>query len=118
MSPEAKEFFDKKVDALLNIVGQHLVNKAKRYCPVDTGRLRGSITFATSKIQSEDLTDVQAYSDMIKPPTEINVVRVGTAVGYAPAVEFGTKSRGNSPFLRPALLTTDLKDIARKAGFK
>jgi len=115
--PEGEAYINKKVDALLNVLGQVLVNKAKRFCPVDTGRLRGSITYATSKEQSD--TDSGATdNDKIKSPTEINVVRVGTAVEYAMAVEFGTKDRGNSPFLRPALLTTDLDSIKRKVGFK
>lgn len=51
------------------------------YCPVDTGRLRGSITY--------DTDDTTMY--------------VGTNVEYAPYVELGTVNMDAQPFLRPAL---------------
>jgi len=58
---------------------------AKRLCPVDTGRLRSSI--------SHDLgRDGRGL-----------VGSVGTNVEYAPHVEFGTRYMRAQPFLRPAL---------------
>jgi HK97 gp10 family phage protein len=57
--------------------------KAKELCPVDTGKLRASIT---PVIQSW----AQAY--------------VGTNTEYAPYVEFGTKHSPAQPFLEPAFL--------------
>lgn len=58
---------------------------AKRLCPVDTGRLRASITHALDR-DSQGLVGV-----------------VGTDVDYAPYVELGTSKAGAQPFLRPAL---------------
>ena len=54
--------------------------EAKKICPVDTGRLRSSIT-----VERNDL-----------------VAEVGSNVKYAPYVEFGTKRQRAQPYLRPA----------------
>jgi HK97 gp10 family phage protein len=59
--------------------------RAKRKCPVDTGRLRSSITHEAGQ-DSKGL-----------------LVRIGTNVHYAPYVEFGTIRMRPQPFLRPAL---------------
>ena len=59
--------------------------EAKSLCPVDTGRLRASIT---SRVETEDSKIVGI---------------VGTSVEYARDVEFGTVKMGNRPFLYPAL---------------
>ena len=53
---------------------------AKKTCPVDTGRLRNSITHAVDG----------------------NDVYIGTNVEYAPPVEMGTVNQKAQPFLRPA----------------
>lgn len=58
---------------------------AKRLCPVDTGRLRSSIT-------NELGTDAQGL-----------LAAVGTNVEYAPYVELGTSRMAAQPFLLPAL---------------
>ena len=58
---------------------------AKRRCPVDTGRLRSSITHEL-RVDAEGLHAV-----------------VGTDVEYAAYVEFGTSRMHAQPFLRPAL---------------
>lgn len=61
-------------------------NEARRLCPVDTGRLRSSITHQVR-------TDPRGV-----------VARVGTNVVYAPFIELGTRFAEAQPFLRPALL--------------
>lgn len=53
---------------------------AKMNCPVDTGNLRGSITF-----------DVNG-----------DCAEIGTNVEYAPYVEYGTLHQPAKPFLGPA----------------
>lgn len=58
---------------------------AIRACPVDTGRLRSSITHDVGQ-------DERGL-----------VGRVGSDVVYAPYVEFGTSRTPAQPFLRPAL---------------
>lgn len=62
--------------------GLRVVAGAKRRAPVDTGRLRNSITF-----------EVTADGD---------VVRVGTNLEYAAFQEFGTRKMPARPFLFPA----------------
>lgn len=59
--------------------------QAKRLCPVDTGRLRASITHDVDK-------DDQGIYAM-----------VGTDVHYGPYIELGTRFMRPQPYLRPAL---------------
>lgn len=70
---------------ILETCGLVAENYSKRLCPVDTGRLRSSITHAV---------DVNEQS-----------VEIGTNVEYAAAQEFGdyTHKVGQSPYLRPAI---------------
>lgn len=58
---------------------------AKMNCPVDTGRLRSSITNRVG-VEGGGLVGI-----------------VGTNVEYAPYVEFGTRYMAARSFLRPAL---------------
>lgn len=80
--------------------GLRVQNNARMLAPVDTGRLRSSIT-AT---KGSDGTG--AYVD------------IGTNVEYAAYVEFGTIYMAAQPYLRPALalavgyLATDLQGAA------
>lgn len=65
----------------LEIMGGKAETYAKQLCPVDTGRLRNSITH-----------------EQYDTDTEI----VGTNVEYAPFVELGTRRQKAQPYLRPA----------------
>lgn len=67
----------------LMLAGAFVQTDAKLRCPVDTGRLRASIS-------------VKEISDLH--------VRVGTNVEYAPFVELGTRYKGARPYLVPALI--------------
>lgn len=58
---------------------------AKQLCPVDTGRLRSSITW------------------QIQRDTQGLLAVIGTNVEYARYVELGTIHTAAQPFLRPAL---------------
>jgi len=60
-------------------------NAAKQLCPVDTGRLRSSIT-----------NEIGQDGDGL-------VATIGTNVEYAPHVELGTSKMAAQPFLLPAL---------------
>jgi len=58
---------------------------AKRMCPVDTGRLRASLSH-----------------EMEKKGDEV-IGRVGTNIEYGVYVEYGTERMSAKPYLRPAL---------------
>ena len=76
-----------------------LERNAKQKCPVDTGKLRASITTEVGNLEAE----------------------VGTNVEYAPYVEFGTSEQSAQPFMRPALdkaITQLNKDMAKTLGGK
>lgn len=66
----------------LTMIGLKAEGNAKNACPVDTGRLRNSITNAI------DMDD--------------NAVYIGTNVEYGPYVELGTSHRKPHPYLKPA----------------
>lgn len=76
------EAIDQALAAALEEVGLVAEGYAKRACPVDTGRLRNSITHVT-------MPDEKA-------------VYIGTNVEYAPCVEYGTVHQDPQPFLKPA----------------
>jgi len=83
-------------------IGLVVEGQAKQLCPVDTGRLKGSITTAAF----HERTTAQApatWSDSIDPPDIENEVLVGTAVEYGPHMEFGTIKTDAQPFLRPSI---------------
>lgn len=65
-------------------LGLQIEARAKDLCPVDTGRLRSSITSA-----------LEEEGDTI-------VAVIGTDVEYAPFIEFGTQRMEAQPFLVPA----------------
>ena len=64
----------------LETVGLVAEGYAKRLCPVDTGRLRNSISHAVDN----------------------NMVYIGTNVDYAVYVEMGTVKTHAQPYLKPA----------------
>lgn len=72
----------KQLKMALEDIGLTAENYAMRDCPVDTGRLRASITH---KVMDDE-----------------KAVYIGTNVEYAPYVELGTSTQGAQPFLVPA----------------
>ena len=73
---------DTAIDRALARIGFQAEGYAKDLCPVDTGRLRGSIT---NEVASEE-----------------KAVYIGTNVEYAPYVELGTSRQRAQPYLKPA----------------
>ena len=101
-------------DRALEKMGGTAETHAKKYCPVDTGRLKGSITHQRSD-------------------SEANTMLVGTNVEYAPFVELGHDQEvgryvpaigkrlvashvDGKPFIRPAIENhvNEYKEIVRK----
>lgn len=78
-----KEELDNAIARALEAIGMQAENYAKMECPVDTGRLRNSITHE----QENENTEV-----------------IGTNVEYAPYVEMGTSKSMAQPFLEPAVV--------------
>lgn len=80
-----------------------LEGEVVNWCPVDTGRLKGSITFATSSLRTLAKSPAQ-QPDAVSEPDDDYTLHVGTNVEYAPYVEYGTKRfPTGQPFLRPAM---------------
>lgn len=70
-----------QIETALEKVGLLMERNAKLACPVDTGRLRSSISHTHDK----------------------NTSYVGTNVEYAPYVEMGTVNTNAQPYLKPAI---------------
>jgi len=79
---EVKSAVSDAILAALEAVGLTAEGYAKLLCPVDTGRLRNSISHAVDENEK--------------------AVYIGTNVEYAPYVEMGTSKTKAQPFLTPA----------------
>lgn len=83
-------------EAGLQAVAIDIEGQAKLLTPVDTGRLRQSISYATNthkRIRKDGVTS---------SPKKCEAV-IGTAVEYAAHVEFGTRRMQAQSFLRKAV---------------
>lgn len=95
----------------LTEIGAKVENHAKDECPVDTGRLWNSITFATSDFQSSANTGsgkakAKATDYAMHGRPEKDTVVIGTNVEYAEEQEFNEQYRhthGNAHYLRNAI---------------
>lgn len=70
---------------------------------VDTGRLRNSVIYATSKKQSYGTAPAETADYTLHGVVEQGKVVVGTNVEYAPYIEMGTSKSPPYPFLKPAV---------------
>ena len=103
-SPEFLEAAARQIGLALEAIGGEAEKFAKRDCPVDTGRLRNSITFATATAKGQPNQDgganakAEDYETHGQP--EADALYVGTNVEYAADQEyFGRKPH----FLRNSL---------------
>ncbi len=92
---EIMDALPEQIEQALTAIGMTAETHAKELCPVDTGRLRNSITH-----------DVDGQTAII-----------GTNVEYAAYVELGTSKMGARPYLAPAAknYTSEYKAIAEAA---
>src|SRR3990167_2660090 len=81
----------------LVVAGAKVEDVAKRFCPVDSGRLRASIGF--HKLSWNHVL----VSTGLKPTSK--------PVNYASFVEYGTSRMAPQPYMRPAV------EVAKIAGY-
>jgi HK97 gp10 family phage protein len=107
---------EKAMHKAARMIGGSAVGHAVDACPVDTGLLRNSITFAIGgeapailNYQSDDKDKSGEFKtghyDGEAPEDDDGeiTVYVGTNVEYAPYQELGTVNMDARPFLRPAM---------------
>lgn len=118
-SDEIIRDLENSIPVVLEALGQAAEGFAVMKCPVDTGRLRNSITHATSTYSGKgDYTSKEGtfHDAKAKETPEENTVYIGTNVEYAPYVELGTVRTPAQAYLRPAVADhTDVyKQIIKK----
>lgn len=77
---------------------------AKEKCPVDTGRLRASISYSVDGAEGKNFEMKENSEDIdhqIKSAKGSAIV--GTNVVYAKAIEYGHSKKAPAGYLRPAL---------------
>jgi len=84
---------DRALAEALDEIGEKVVQRARELCPVDTGRLRNSITHRLGG---------GGFSFPGMGAAVGKEVTVGSDVEYAAYVELGTSRTRAQPFLRPA----------------
>ena len=128
MTAEILKAKEEQVLLGLHAIGQEAEGYAKGNCPVDTGMLRNSITYAvtgegpaTQRYSSDDGSRRGSYSGSV-PKDDVPVVYIGTNVEYAEDVEFNDMRHrtGKAHFLRDAATThsdryKDIMEAALKA---
>jgi len=84
-------------------IGVMIEGQAVLLAPKDTGRLQGSITYATDKVSDRPRHPAKT-DDKVSAPDDEWTLHVGTNVEYAEYQEYGTRFQPTGqPFLRPAL---------------
>ena len=115
---EVKRATEKAMMKAARMIGGTVEGHAKELCPVDTGLLRNSITFAIGGQAPAILAYQSNDRDKNGNPIEVKkgqyegqapaddddqiTVYAGTNVEYAPYQELGTRKLDARPFLRPA----------------
>lgn len=106
--PETTEALEEQIEMGLTSIGQEAEGYAKGECPMDTGRLRNSITWAT---QSASGGGGAGSDSSPKATPEKHAVYIGTNVSYGVYVEYRDKTKsgksvkhevGKAHFLRDA----------------
>lgn len=96
-SGELLDALSEQIEQALTAIGLTAESYAKQECPVDTGRLRNSITNAVR--------------------VDEKAVYIGSNVSYAAFVELGTSRMKARPYLKPAATehTAEYKSLAEQA---
>lgn len=113
-----------RIEIALEQCGIRAEEVAVGLCPVDTGLLHNSITYALDG-QAPAKGAYHANSggksgsyggQMPKEGGDARAVYIGTNVEYAPYVELGTSRQSPKPFLKPAIANhqSDYKEIIER----
>lgn len=106
----------------LKAIGEEAEGYAKKDCPVDTGRLRASITYAVEGYQSAPGREAESGDSEKHGEPDKNSLVLGTNVEYAEMQEFIESFRhtsGKAHFLRDAISTHNKKyESIMKAALK
>ena len=121
---EYENALDEAIEKMLTECGIRAEELAAGICPVDTGLLRNSITFALDGESAKkgrykaDRGDRTGSYDGQAPKERggNRAVYIGTNVEYAPHIEIGSTKRKPKPFLKPAI--EDHKDEYREIAVK
>lgn len=105
------ETLGERVEVALEQCGIRAEELAVGMCPVDTGLLRNSITYALDgqspkkRAYKADRGEKSGSygGQMPKESGDVRSVCIGTNVEYAPFVETGSSGRKPQPFLKPAI---------------
>ena len=101
---EVKKIAERLAEKSSFEIGLFVEGQAKLLAPVDTGRLKGSITTVSGMGQRTKPSGKGSDAgDTIAQPKDKNETYVGTPVSYAPYMEYGTVKTNAQAFLRPAL---------------
>jgi HK97 gp10 family phage protein len=135
-----KDALEDQLEQALIAVGMTAETHAKEKCPVDTGRLRNSITFALAGQGANSPTykanferyktktgkaairrkGLKIYTYKGKAPNiggNEHAVYIGSNVEYAQTIEAGSAKQRARPFLRPAITnhTEEYKNLVKQA---
>jgi hypothetical protein len=88
--PAIRLAIEREQEDILASAGIFLQDRMVSATPEDTGRARGSITYATSRRQSRPRFPALA-KETIDAPVAPNVVHIGTNLWYFRFLEFGTR---------------------------
>lgn len=99
---------DQKIGAALEAIAQTASSYAKIACPVDTGRLRNSITGVAMKQDGMTQTPsggapAEAGDSSVRGEPPVNSVAIGTNVRYAERIELGSSTQAPNGYLGVAL---------------
>lgn len=97
-----QQIMETAVSEAFPTIGMTIEGQAVELAPYLTGRLRGSITYATQKQRSRPRSPAN-QDESVSTPGNIWTLHVGSNVNYAEYVEYGTKHIAAQPYLRPAL---------------